>query len=133
MMNAIRKTPDEYRPALAALERFRTLPENWDGAGAPAVSKKVIDRALRTIEVLHYAAPSVPAPRVAAMTDAGIELAWTHPTPRGMLEIEVRFLDEGDALLVGYANVPGFELEEEVHDILELARQVRDYFGRHEG
>jgi hypothetical protein len=129
-MNAVRNVTldDDYRRAFAALERYRSLPENWDGAGAPKPSKRAIDAAMTVVDALQRAW-FVPAPQVALMPNGGIQFAWRPVTKRGVLEIEARFVDEGDhELAIGYAHEPGFEVDDCFADPVAIAKAVRECF-----
>jgi len=121
---------DEYSRALLDLDRLRKLPKNWDQQGAPAISKRAIDEAVNLVRAFQRDR-SAPAPRVVAMCDGGVELAWAASTDHGRLEIEARFVDEGNTLLIGLAHSPGFIFDGPVHGTQDFVQRIRDTFKEH--
>jgi hypothetical protein len=120
-----RISEDDHVHARRALERLRTLDDNWDREGGRRISKSAVDRALAVLTMLQR---DLPAPAVAAMRVGGVELAWVATTRAGRLEIEMRFDDEGDTLLVGLAHKPGFIVEEQFDDPRKVTERVREEF-----
>lgn len=116
---------DGYAAARRALEGFRSLPDGWDGEGAPRPSKSAIDRAMTVVN--HLAVDRVePAPHVFALPDGGVQLCWNRTTRSGRLEVEARLEDEGGELMIGYAHQAGFEFHEPVSDPYEIVKRVSD-------
>ena len=128
VVHNISRTDDEYTRARRAVEALRTLPHNWDGDGAPQLSKRSLDRALTVLGVLERESSFIPGPRVSAMPDGGVHLLWTRVTGKGRLEAEARITEEGDQVTIGYAHLAGFEVDDHVHDEYELAQRIRDRF-----
>ena len=59
------------------LNRFATLPENWDSYGAPPISQKIIDWAVSTLrEILRIGKKEIPLPFIAPAGDGRIVMEW---------------------------------------------------------
>ena len=62
---------------LERLNRFATLPENWDSYGAPPISQKIIDWAVSTLrEILRIGKKEIPLPFIAPAGDGRIVMEW---------------------------------------------------------
>jgi len=126
-MSAAERPPEPADiAARRRLSNLRSLPVNWDEEGAPQPSKHAIDRADAVLELLSR--DGIPMPDVFARPDGGIVLSWRPITPKGVVEIEARLGDDGDQVQIGYAHLPGFELDEDTHTPIEIVKLVRDRF-----
>lgn len=70
----------QLQDALAQLDRFAALKENWDGHGAKPVAPAVLKKVLRHLETFAQAASlvgrSLPGPWLAMSADGSIGVDW---------------------------------------------------------
>jgi hypothetical protein len=81
--------PDWLNSVLLGFANVITLPDNWNGEGATAISREAINRALAAID--HLLDRHAPSPSVVPTPDAGVQLEW-H---RGGKDLEIEFCANG--------------------------------------
>jgi hypothetical protein len=70
------------RQSVAAIEKLRNLPDNWDGRGSVKPSDEDVDAARQWLSLLHLSLSKIGAkwlrPHVAASEDGSAVLEWWH-------------------------------------------------------
>jgi hypothetical protein len=97
--------PDWLVPVLQGFANLLTLPDNWDGEGAPRIDREAISRALAAIEQLLP--KHAPAPSVVPTPDSGLQIEWHR---RGK-DLEIEFHPNGHSEFYYFDETSGGEHE----------------------
>jgi hypothetical protein len=112
--------PPWLEAARHAIEPIATLPDNWDGEGAPRIQPAVMDAALRVLEQLL---PShTPAPQIVPAHRAGIQVEW-H---RNGKDLEIEFVPGSPTTFYFYDSQTQVEREGALQSNTTLIRELAD-------
>ena len=96
---------------LAALERIKGLPDNWDGDGASRIDEKTVEKAEQLIREAFLAAPQgLKSPSVAPGFGGMIVAEWSGPKGRELI-LDIHAGDETPGFLLVERSPDGEEIE----------------------
>jgi|SRR5712691_1706100 len=113
----------DYSVARQKIAAMKDLQPGWNSHRAGRIGDGARVAAARLLEVLH--AMNTPAPEVGPTPDGGVQLAWSLPSKRGQLELEVTVFDNEFEYSFGYRDADGFIAEGRVKDPEDVASKLR--------
>ncbi|MGH7411131.1 MAG: hypothetical protein ACREJ6_08775 [Candidatus Methylomirabilis sp.] len=120
---AMNKLDHDYFVAQQKITAMRDLKPGWNSYRGAPIGDGARGRAMRLLELLR--AENTPVPGVGPTPDGGVQLAWSLPSARGQLELEVTLLDSGGEYSFGYRDEDGFIAEGRVESVEVIASELR--------